>query len=102
MVNKNQPPKKLACTASGLSFEEWKHRPVYRAHCRTTHIARQMCGVDVREGQGYASRSGGDQGTGLDTFRALAPYRSAQATRLRAKVAAEVRTQRKEGRLTSL
>ncbi len=88
---------KLACTASGLTFEEWQRRPVYLAHCKTAAIARAMCNVQTQPGHGLASSFGETDHLGLDTFRALAPYRTSQAVRLRNQVAKAIKNGRKAG-----
>ena len=82
-----QSAPKLACTASGMAFQEWQRRPVYRVHCATFRIARELCNVALPQGMGYASAFGVEDESGLSTFRALAPYRSAAAKLLRCQVA---------------
>ncbi|ABD72144.1 hypothetical protein Rfer_4458 (plasmid) [Rhodoferax ferrireducens T118] len=100
MANSNfHAAAKLACTASALSFEEWQRRPVYRAHCKTAAIARAMCNVQTQPGHGLATRFGLTDHSGLDTFRALAPYRTSQAVRLRNQVAKAIKNGRKAGNL---
>ncbi len=90
------PSAKLACTASAQRFEEWKRRPVYMAHCFTANLARQLCGVQLKPGEGMASVMGIPEAMGLSTFRALAPFRSAEANELRSSVAALARRMRRE------
>lgn len=90
------PSAKLACTASAQRFEEWKRRPVYMAHCFTANLARQLCGVQLKPGEGMASVMGVPEAMGLITFRALAPFRSAEANELRSGVAALARRMRRE------
>ena len=51
---------KLASTASGMSFEEWKNRPVYKAQCFTASIAHMLCGIHTRPGRGHPSVAGHD------------------------------------------
>jgi hypothetical protein len=70
-------------------------RPVYKVQCYTASIANELCGVQIQPGQGIASILGND-GEGLHTFRALAPYRTPQARELRSRVAQVVKTQRSE------
>lgn len=96
MINFNPPPK-LASTASGMSFEEWKNRPVYVAQCKTAAIANELCGVKLAHGQGLASILG-DDAAGLHTFRALSAYRTPEANKLRQDVAKVVLAQRKAER----
>lgn len=92
-------PHRLACTASGQSFEDWKRRPVYKTHCATTAVARRLCIPGWKPGTGLATCLSGDDSTGLTTFRALRPYRSVAANALRAQVAAIVRADRQQQRV---
>ena len=62
------PSAKLACTASAQRFEEWKRRPVYMAHCFTANLARQLCGVQLKPGEGMASVMGIPERWGLAPF----------------------------------
>ena len=87
-------PAKLASTASGMSFEEWRRRPVYATHCKTFKVAQSLCGIQLGPGLGLATVLNGDDGTGLSTFRCLPAYRTPQGNRLRDAVAKEIRNQR--------
>lgn len=82
---------KLACTAAGVGFEVWKHRPVYRVHCRTYAAAKELCNETVSN---RASVLFSADENGLDTFRALAPFRTTQAKALRSRVAGHIRMNR--------
>jgi hypothetical protein len=86
--------RQLACTASGLSFEEWRRRPVYLAHCKTFSVAQALCGIQLLPGQGRATALNGDS-MGLSSFRALRPYRTPEGISLRNAVAREIRSQRR-------
>jgi len=88
---------KLACAASGQSFEEWLRRPVYMAHCFTSKLARELCGIQLKSGEGMASVHSPTGAYGLSTFRALKPFRSREGNELRGRVAARVRSMRREG-----
>lgn len=92
----NQHPAKLACTASGMGFEEWRRRPVYRTQCFTFSVARQLCGINLKPGQGLAMAIGDTSGQGLDEFRCLPPFRTEQAKELRDRVAAHIKELRRE------
>lgn len=85
---------KLASLASGLSFEDWRRRPVYKAHCNTFSVAQALCGIRLAPGQGLATELHGDS-TGLSSFRALRPYRTPEGISLRNAVAREIRNQRR-------
>jgi len=91
-----KPSAKLASTASGMTFEQWKRRPVYVVQCFTARIANELCGIRLLPGQGLALVFGAHGNHGLDTFRALRPYRSQAANALRTRVAAHVRTLRRQ------
>ena len=91
----NQISPKLASTASGMSFEVWKRRPVYKVQCFTADIANQLCGVRLKPGQGIAVVLGVPDAQGLDMFRALAPYRTPAANKLRSRVAERARELRR-------
>lgn len=93
-MDKKQIAPKLACTASGLQFDCWRERPAYKVHCKTAAIARQLCNVQLPEGMSLATRLDQVDDTGLSTFRALRPYRSEQAKRLRDLVARIVKASR--------
>lgn len=77
----------------------WAGRPVYSAQCYTFNVARRLCGEPAAPGTGRVSVFGSPGGHPLGTFRALAPYRSPAARRLRAEVAALVRCERAIARL---
>lgn len=87
---------KLACTASGMSFEAWKRRPVFKVHCYTFDIARQLCGVRRRPGEGFVRVHGKPDAQGLVMFRALAPFRTCASQQMRNRVAQHVRALRRE------
>lgn len=83
-----------AINASSMTFEEYKLRPVYKVHCKTTAIARALCGIRVEASMGLATA--GSDANGLTTFRALTPYRSVQANALRHQVCKAIQHERKE------
>lgn len=91
---------KLASTASGMSFNDWRRRPVYVAHCKTFAVARVLLGIHLEPGQGLATHLNDDE-SGLSTFRCLRPYRTPQGNRLRNAVANEIRTQRRNRALNA-
>lgn len=95
-MNTYQP--RVACTASGMTFEQWRQRPAHRVHCLTWDVAKLVVGVNMRQGDGLGSPGvinvpGADA---LDTFRHLAPFRSRAASLLRQRVANEVREMRRQ------
>jgi hypothetical protein len=92
----NTTPAKLASTACGMDFEKWMRRPVYRAQCFTFSIARELCNIKLKPGEGLATVYGESDTQGLNLFRCLQPYRSAQAKQLRNRVAAHVREMRRK------
>lgn len=90
---------KLACTASGASFEEWRRRPVYTVHCKTFSIAQKLCGVNLTPGQGLAISASHGEYSGLATFRCLPAHRTPLGSSLRQAVAKEIHAQRAAQRL---
>src|SRR5450830_899857 len=91
-------PAKVASTASGMSFEQWKNRPVYKAQCHTESIARQLCGIHLRPGEGLGMVLGERRADGLTLFRCLPPYRDEAAKGLRRRVAEFVLSERRKAR----
>ena len=87
---------KLASTASGMSFEEWKNRPVYKAQCFTASIAHMLCGIHTRPGEGRVSAYGDPGKEGLNLFHCLPPYRNEAAKSLRNRVAHHIKQMRGE------
>lgn len=81
---------KLACVSNGLTFEEWRIRPVYRVHCHTFRVARSLLNLPELQG-GMVTVYGAADSSGLTLFRALAPYRSQEANALRQRVARHLR-----------
>lgn len=68
--------------------------PVFNVHCITWAMAREVCHVQAPQGFGLATAFGQVDTTGLLTFRARRPYRTAAAVELRRKVAHIVRAKR--------
>ena len=95
----NTNPAKLASTASGIGFDKWMRRPVYKAQCFTFSVARELCNINLKPGQGLATVYGEADTQGLSLFRCLPPYRNAQAKQLRNRVAAHVKEMRREAAL---
>lgn len=95
-----QSPK-LACTISGVGFEEWKRRPVYAVHCKTYSVAKQLCGIDLAPGQGLATPMHSVRTDALSSFRCLRAYRTPEANQLRTAVARHVRAQRRTRALSA-
>lgn len=93
--------EKLACTASGMGFEAWRQRPVYRVQCVTFRIAQMLCGVALQPGKGRASCFDDPRSAGLDYFRCLSAYRTPQANALRKQVAHYLKLWRRKAGLRS-
>lgn len=91
---------KVASTASGLDFDEWMRRPVYKTHCITFRIACRLCGVEPRPGEGLRTVHG-QESEGLARFRCLPPYRTEAANKLRLLVARHIKMMRKNPDLSN-
>lgn len=90
---------RVAQTRLGISFEEWKRRPVYKVQCFTASIANQLCGLSTPPlGMGLATVLG-DSADGLRTFRCLPPYRDDEGKALRLRVARTIQRMRRESAL---
>lgn len=87
---------RIAQRQVGMSFEEWKQRPVYKAHCATFKAACALSGLQLAAGEGLATSHTARATSGLTTFRCLAPFRDAAATALRSKVAQHMRERRRQ------
>lgn len=90
---------RVAQTKLGISFEEWKRRPVYKVQCFTASIANQLCGLPKSPlGMGMATVLG-DSAGGLSTFRCLPSYRDEEGKALRQRVARTIQRMRRESAL---
>ncbi len=89
---------RTACIANGMTFEYWRTRPAYRAHCVTSHIAQKICGIGSKEFGGIGALLIDARCDGLHFFRYLNPHRDQAANELRARVAQTVREMRKHRR----
>ncbi|CAN7582730.1 hypothetical protein [Acidovorax delafieldii] len=89
---------RVAQTKLGISFEEWKNRPVFKTHCRTYQIAARLCGLTESVGCGSRTLSG-EHATALQGFRQLAAYRDHEANALRSRVARHIKELRRESAL---
>ena len=89
---------RVAQTKLGISFEQWKNRPVFKAHCRTYKIAAELCGLTQSVGCGSRTLSG-EHATALQGFRRLAAFRDPGANALRLRVARHIKEQRRESAL---
>lgn len=87
---------RIAQRQVGMSFEEWKQRPVYKAHCATFKAACALSGLQLAAGEGLATSHPGGATAGLTTFRCLPPFRDAAAIALRARVARHMRDMRRQ------
>lgn len=84
----NYRPATLAQRVPDIPFEQWKHRPGYRAHCYTNAMAHEICGVRFKPGP--------PQIEAMATFRCLAPFRDDSANELRTRVARHIKALRRE------
>ena len=88
----------VAQTTLGVSFEDWKHRPVYKVQCFTYKAAAELCGLALSAGSGCRCLS--DQGANaLQGFRKLAAYRDNEANALRTRVAHHIKSMSREAAL---
>lgn len=86
---------RVAQTKLGISFDQWKLRPVFKVHCRTYRTAAELCGLTQSTGCGSRGLSG-PHATALQGFRQLAPYRGPEANALRLRVARHIKAMRRE------
>ena len=89
---------RVAQTRLGLSFEQWKHRPVFKVQCQTYKIAASLSGLTQSVGCGSRTLSG-PNASALQGFRMLAPYRDQEANALRLRVARHIKAMRREAAL---
>ena len=89
---------KVAQTTIGISFDQWKKRPVFKAQCRTYKVAAELCGLTQIHGCGSRTLSG-PHAKALQGFRQLAAYRDEEANALRHRVASHIKAQRRESAL---
>lgn len=86
---------RVAQTKLGISFDQWKYRPVFKVQCQTYTIAASLCGLTQTVGCGSRTLSG-LHSVALQGFRMLAPYRNQEANALRLRVARHIKAMRRE------
>ncbi len=85
---------KLPCTASGMYFEQWRHRPAYRAHCFTSGVAGALCGLEIQGSMG--SFINHPRYEALSGFRFLPAFRPQASSLLRLQVARHIKHLRQQ------
>ena len=88
---------RVAQSALGIGFEQWKQRPVFKVQCLTYKAAAELCGLKSIGclPQGLT----GPYAQALQGFRMLKPYRCSEANALRLRVARHIKAQRRDSAL---
>ena len=89
---------RVAQSALGISFDQWRQRTVFKVHCLTYKAAAELCGLTKSSGCGSQTLTGPDA-QALQGFRMLKPYRCSEANALRLRVARHIKAQRRESAL---
>ncbi len=84
---------------SGMTFQQYMRRPVYKVQCHTMQIAQQLCGLQPQQGKGRMTAMSTSDTDGLTRFRCLPGHRTDAAKALRLRVAHHVKQMRREAAL---
>lgn len=85
--------------SSGMTFQQYMRRPVYKVQCHTMQIAQQLCGLQPQQGKGRITALSTSDTDGLTRFRCLPGHRTDAAKSLRLRVAHHVKQLRREAAL---
>ncbi|MFN9476595.1 hypothetical protein [Acidovorax sp.] len=77
-----------------MYFEQWRHRPAYRAHCFTASVANALCGIAPQVNMGSILNHPSYEA--LAGFRQLAAFRPKASSLLRLQVARHIKQLRRE------